>query len=60
MADLKFQAGRHDRKAFLEKASKRQGFSEAYEALEVEYSIAEEIRGRCRLHAQDRTRSCDA
>ena len=43
MADLKFQAVRHDHKAFLEKASKRQGFSEAYDALEVEYSLAHEM-----------------
>ena len=43
MADLKFQAARHDHKEFLEKASKRRGFSEAYEALEVEYSLAHEM-----------------
>lgn len=43
MADLKFQPVRHDHKAFLEKASKRRGFSEAYEALEVEYAIAHEM-----------------
>ncbi|MCK9389259.1 MAG: helix-turn-helix domain-containing protein [Sulfuritalea sp.] len=43
MADLKFQAVRHDHKAFLEKASKRQGFSEAYDALEVEYALAHEM-----------------
>lgn len=43
MADLKFQPVRHDHKAFLEKASKRHGFSEAYEALEVEYALAHEM-----------------
>ena len=43
MADLKFHPVRHNHKAFLEKASKRQGFSEAYEALEVEYSLAHEM-----------------
>ena len=43
MADLKFQAVRHDHKAFLEKASKRRGFSEAYAALEVEYALAHEM-----------------
>ncbi len=43
MADLKFQPVRHDHKAFLEKASKRSGFSEAYEALEVEYALAHEM-----------------
>ena len=43
MADPKFQPLRHDHKAFLEKASKRPGFKEAYEALEVEYALAHEM-----------------
>ena len=43
MADLKFQAVCHDQKAFLEKAVKRRGFSEAYEALEVEYALTHEM-----------------
>ena len=43
MADLKFQPVRHNHKAFLEKASKRSGFREAYEALEVEYALAHEM-----------------
>ena len=43
MANLKFQPVRHDHNAFLERASKHQGFSEAYEALEVEYSLAHEM-----------------
>jgi len=43
MADLKFQPVRHDHEAFLGKASKRRGFSEAYEALEVEYALAHEM-----------------
>ena len=43
MADLKFQPVRHDHKVFLEKISKRRGFSEAYEALEVEYALAHEM-----------------
>ena len=43
MADLKFQPVRHDHKAFLEKASKRRGFAEAYEALELEYALASEM-----------------
>ena len=43
MADLKFQAVRHDHRAFLEKASRRQGFGEAYEAFEVAYSLAHEM-----------------
>jgi ribosome-binding protein aMBF1 (putative translation factor) len=40
MTDLKFQPVRHDHKALLEKASKRRGFNEAYEALELEYALA--------------------
>ncbi len=43
MADLKFQPVHHDHKAFLKKASKCRGFSEAYEALEVEYALAHEM-----------------
>ena len=43
MADLKFQPVRHNHKAFLEKASKRRGFDEAYEALELEYALAHEM-----------------
>lgn len=43
MADLKHQPVLHDHKAFLEKAAKRRGFGEAYEALEVEYALAHEM-----------------
>lgn len=43
MADPKFQPVHHDHKTFLEKASKRPGFKEAYEALEVEYALANEM-----------------
>lgn len=43
MADLKFEPVRHDHKAFLEKTSKRPGFSADYEALEVEYALAREM-----------------
>src|SRR3990167_9567768 len=43
MADLKLQPVQHDHKKFLEKASNRRGFSEAYEALEVEYTLAHEM-----------------
>jgi len=49
MANLKFQPVRHDHKEFIEKASKRRGFSEAYEAREVEYALAHEM-----LAARDR------
>jgi len=40
MADLKYDPVPHNQKAFLEKASKRRGFREAYDALEVEYALA--------------------
>jgi len=43
MANLKFQPVRHDHKKFLEKVSRRRGFSEAYEALEAEYTLAHEM-----------------
>lgn len=43
MADLKFQPVCHDHQAFLEKASKRRGFTAAYDALEVEYAVAREM-----------------
>lgn len=43
MADLKFQPVRHDCKTFLEKASRRRGFNEAYEALDIAYAIAHEM-----------------
>jgi hypothetical protein len=43
MADLKFQPVRHDHKAFLEKASERRGFSEAYDALKFKYGLAHKL-----------------
>jgi len=43
MADLKFQPLRHDHQVFLEKAPRRRGFGEAYDALEVEYALAHEM-----------------
>ena len=43
MAERKYAPVRHDQKAFLEKASKRRGFTEAYKALEVEYALAREM-----------------
>lgn len=38
MTDLKYEPVPHDQKAFLEGASKRSGFREAYDALESEYA----------------------
>lgn len=43
MADLKFQPVCHDHKALLEKASKRRGFNEAYEALKFKYVLAHKL-----------------
>lgn len=43
MTNLKFQPVRHDHKEFIEKASKRRGFTEEYETLEVEYALAHEM-----------------
>jgi ribosome-binding protein aMBF1 (putative translation factor) len=43
MAELKYEPVRHDHKAFLEKALRRRGFREAYDALEVEYALAREM-----------------
>jgi DNA-binding XRE family transcriptional regulator len=43
MADLKYDPVAHDQKAFLDKASKRRGFREAYDALEAEYALAREM-----------------
>ncbi|MGQ0592814.1 MAG: helix-turn-helix domain-containing protein [Gammaproteobacteria bacterium] len=43
MPEIKYQPVRHDHKAFLDKASKRKGFREAYGNLEVEYALAREM-----------------
>lgn len=43
MTDLKYTPVSHNQKAFLEKASKRRGFREAYDALETEYALAHEM-----------------
>jgi len=40
MADLKYTPIPHDQKAFLAKAHARKGFSDAYDALELEYAVA--------------------
>src|SRR4030065_424184 len=52
MTNLKYDPVPHNQKAFLEKASKRRGFREAYAALEAEYALAREMlsaRGRAGL-----------
>ncbi len=43
MTNLKYNPVPHSQKTFLEKASKRRGFREAYDALEVEYALAHEM-----------------
>jgi hypothetical protein len=43
MPDLKYEPDQHDHEAFLEKASKRRRFREAYDGLEVEYALVREM-----------------
>ena len=43
MSELKYQPVPHDHDAFLRKAGKRQGFKAAYEALAVEYAVANQM-----------------
>jgi DNA-binding XRE family transcriptional regulator len=40
MAEIKYQPVPHDHDAFLKKARKRRGFQAAYQALAVEYAVA--------------------
>ena len=43
MVDLKHSPVRHNHKAFLAKARARNGFSKAYEALELEYQVIDQL-----------------
>lgn len=43
MAELTYDPIPHDHEEFLEKAGKRKGFREAYEALGNEYTLAREL-----------------
>jgi DNA-binding XRE family transcriptional regulator len=43
MTDLKFKPVRHSHKEFLEKAATRKGFVEAYDALALEYHVANQM-----------------
>jgi DNA-binding XRE family transcriptional regulator len=43
VTDLKYQPVIHSHKEMLERAMKRPGFKEAYEALELEYSVASQM-----------------
>jgi len=40
MTDIKYEPVLHNQKSFLEEASKRPGFREAYDALESEYALS--------------------
>lgn len=43
MAELKHKPIKHDHQAFLARARKRKGFSAAYDALELEYQVADQM-----------------
>ena len=43
MAELKFTPVRHDHRSFLRKARARKGFDKAYDALELEYQVADQL-----------------
>jgi len=43
MADVKYKPVPHDHDAFLARARKRKGFAEAYDALDLEYQVAQQM-----------------
>lgn len=43
MPELKYNPVRHDHKSFLERARARKGFSDAYDSLELEYQVADQL-----------------
>ncbi|MBE7417017.1 MAG: helix-turn-helix transcriptional regulator [Ideonella sp.] len=43
MASLKYTPVKHDHQAFLAKARARKGFTEAYDGLELEYRVADQL-----------------
>ena len=43
MADLKFKPVPHNHKIFLVNARSRKGFTKAYDSLELEYQVAEQM-----------------
>ena len=60
MADLKYAPVKHDHQAFLAKARARKGFAEAYDSLELEYRVADQLlkaRARAGL-TQDAVAEC--
>lgn len=49
MDDLEYKPVKHDHKRFMEIARQKEGFQEAYDALELEYQIASQmLRARSR------------
>ena len=49
MTELKHKPVTHDHKAFLAKARTREGFNEAYDALALEYQVANQMLNSCDL-----------
>jgi len=49
MAELEYQPVSHHPDAFLKKARKRGGFQAAYQALAVEYAVANEMLAARRI-----------
>jgi DNA-binding XRE family transcriptional regulator len=43
MADLKYDPVSHDHKAFMARAGARKGFKRAYDALELEYQVVNQL-----------------
>lgn len=43
MANLKYTPVKHDHQTFLAKARARKGFTEAYNGLELEYRVADQL-----------------
>jgi DNA-binding XRE family transcriptional regulator len=43
MAELKYKPALHNHKKFLAKARRRNGFSDAYDALALEYQVADQM-----------------
>ncbi|MDC8772066.1 helix-turn-helix transcriptional regulator [Roseateles albus] len=43
MADLTYKPVRHDHASFVAKAKQREGFTQAYDELELEYALASQM-----------------
>ncbi len=43
MADLKYKPVPHDHKAFMARAGTRKGFQRAYDALDLEYQVVDQL-----------------